>query len=79
MASVSDFSYFGSFSSYFCAAPSWAFYAPPAHLRVDVEVLCSEDSQDLVQVSDPPEVQGGPVVPHLVPGLKYFRCGGIWF
>jgi len=39
-------------------------------LRVDIEVFCSEDAQDLVQVPDPPEVERGPVVAHLVPRLR---------
>ena len=34
-----------------------------------MQVLGHEHPQDLVEVADPPEVQGGRIVAHLVPGL----------
>ena len=34
-----------------------------------MQVLGHEHAQDLVEVTDPPEVQGGGIVTHLVPSL----------
>ena len=36
-----------------------------------MQVLGHEHPQDLVEVADPPEVQGGRIVAHLVPGLSH--------
>ena len=50
-------------------------------LRLQMQVLGHEHPQYLVEVPDPPEVQRGRIVPHLVPGLchhVFFERLSLW-